>query len=346
MNKFEVACGFCGYTNAYKVSPLATAVDPPPPPPSHEPPPMPSTDDQAALAKGGGHGKPKKKAEQKSEWKPLADAAGVPRVSVSVPESVYGVATMCGVLYEISDFSQWCHLCGETYLRLLLNHILQLLLLAAVYQLYLWQLDVLEAGEDCFALSTPLFIANQSLLVVTMLTDMQETWTMCEMVLWMMPTVNGTSQCLRYAADPDGNLTLAAGGMSQSRKAWVTAVVLGPKFVIALLLLGVGGMFLASSGSNTDLIMNNLAIVFVFDVDEMIFNFLTPRYTRAVIAEIPPFAKDDLSEAGEYFYRFAIWWKFMGAILAIVILWMMRPANCLNDPCDSSTCFLPGILHY
>jgi len=58
----------------------------------------------------------------------------------------------------------------------------------------------------------------------------------------------------------------------------VYGLILIPKFLIACGLAGLGCCWLASSASFGDLILNSLALVFVTDIDEILFNvFLPPR---------------------------------------------------------------------
>merc|ERR1711920_608652 len=107
----------------------------------------------------------------------------------------------------------------------------------------------------------------------------------------------------------------------------------------------IGSLFLYTSESNTDLLMNCLAVNFILDSDEMIFAFLTPPQTQRTIESIPPFEsdKDELSPLATILQRCSMLFKLFGSGLIVALLWVMHPEcdlnpceACVLDPCNDS----------
>lgn len=65
--------------------------------------------------------------------------------------------------------------------------------------------------------------------------------------------------------------------MQTSTKLWLVCLVAIPRFFIASGLCVMGSLFLASSLAPADLILNSLAMGFVFDIDSLLFSALLPR---------------------------------------------------------------------
>eukprot|EP00747_Dinoflagellata_sp_TGD_P155827 gnl/TRDRNA2_/TRDRNA2_177616_c3_seq3.p1 gnl/TRDRNA2_/TRDRNA2_177616_c3~~gnl/TRDRNA2_/TRDRNA2_177616_c3_seq3.p1 ORF type:complete len:325 (+),score=28.41 gnl/TRDRNA2_/TRDRNA2_177616_c3_seq3:123-1097(+) len=276
-------------------------------------------------------------ADEARFHKALHDAAGVSKLAFSVPQSVYGEAMMCGILFDCSTFADWIELCGLSYFRLLLNYIVQALALVSVYQLHLWQMDAFNSG-NCYDIATPLFIVFGWLFAIAVMTELIETVDMFELVLRRIPTTDSLSQHLKFKTDEeDGALKYSAGGMSPCRKAVVSLCILLPKLSLAVSLLLFGGFFLASSSGNIDLILNSLAVVFVIEVDEMIHGFLTPGTIRRIVEAMPAFETNELAPLWRFLQRTSTVWKFIASIVMVIILYAYSP-ECANDPCAGHTC--------
>ena len=68
----------------------------------------------------------------------------------------------------------------------------------------------------------------------------------------------------------------------------VFVFVIGPRFFIASLLLYSGSLYLANTGNLGDLILNAVALTFVKDVDELIFEAIVQEETQRFIASLRP----------------------------------------------------------
>eukprot|EP01083_Nonionella_stella_P025496 70184_1 len=88
--------------------------------------------------------------------------------------------------------------------------------------------------------------------------------------------------------NPELNEERIVSGMRSGFKWFMFAVVIFPKMAIALFLSSYGGGFILSSKDNANLILNTLAVTFIIDIDETLFNLFVPNNVKRVIEEIPP----------------------------------------------------------
>lgn len=112
----------------------------------------------------------------------------------------------------------------------------------------------------------------------------------------------------------------------------VYGLILIPKCLIACGLAGLGCCWLASSASFGDLILNSLALVFVTDIDEILFNvFLPPRLednlSKLKIALAPneklTEEERDLKDVHDAYCRSA--WFLAGTILFVLGFMLFQP---------------------
>lgn len=310
------------------------------------PPPPPKIAFQPQSSEKGGAGSSEDKGSLLSEALDLAE------YSYSVPATVYGVAMMSGVLFETDTFVEWFTKCGESYLRCGMNLLVQVGLMLCVFQIDVWQQDTIDNGikdgSSCYNLTPFFFGINLWIFCCVVLTEIFETFDMYEIVLRRIPTVPGHSELLRYTTG-EGDPQLQSGGMSVRRKACLCFFVLGPKLGLGITMLVVGGNFLKHSASNTDLLMNSLAAVFILDMDEIIYSFMTPGHARRLLEGLPAFtaAPNLLYDTGR---KTAFLWKLLLSSVLVVIFNQTRLV-CRNNPCDGAirTCpafDFPGFRRY
>jgi len=263
---------------------------------------------------------------------PLGDAAELSVRCCAVPENVYGTAAMIGILKECDTYYEWYVMVGAAWCRLFISHVIQSMLIVGLLQLTLWQFQDLEDGNDCYKVQTWLFVVCHWLFFIHILKEIISAADFAELILVQMPEAAG-SPTLRFVKEDD-TLTLKDGGMSKSRKASIFIVVVLPRFIIAFALLVVGGFFLASARSNEDLFMNSLAAAFVIDIDEMVFEFLTPAYTQRLIAEMPPFESDSLSNSRAWLVLKDTWWIMKLFVSAALVYYFYDYMQHVENQCD------------
>jgi len=279
------------------------------------------------------------------ELLPLAEAAGLPCRRFQLPDNVYGGVAIIGILrdWRKESFDSWLFFCGEAWIRLLLSHFIQILSMIGLWQLTVWQREQIEQ-EDCFAMQTWLLVVCLWIFIMHILTEIVAAIDMVELVLLQVPTVTDFSPLL-YAKNDEGELELKDGGMTYSRKAFIFAAVLLPRVLIGTSLLIIGGLFLQTSTSNTEIFMNSLAAAFVIDIDEMVFAFLTPAASKRLIEEIPPFdvpiySKGEEPEYIKIWRRLHRFWGMFKIVISLVLVWIFYHTSppCPVSPGTDSEC--------
>jgi hypothetical protein len=294
--------------------------------------------------------------KQESGKKPqlLQHAIELPQRSFKIPESVYGGAAMCGILFDVNNFGEWMQYCGEAWFRLLFSHLVQSACMYGLWTLTVWQQDEIEKGTECWKIHLLVFIVCEAIFIMSILTEVFATFDMWELIIFHVPDTENQSESepLMYTKDEDsGELILKSGGMSRQRKYVIVLIVLVPRLILAVVLLVIGGVFLQSANSNTDLFMNSLAANFVIEIDEMIFQFLTPDFNRRLIAEIPPFEKAwEDSHSNRLCLCLVRFWsliKFSICAILVYIFWATAQ-GCPRDCCEGTIgiCPLLGLRWY
>mmetsp|Transcript_50183 Transcript_50183/g.93989 ORF Transcript_50183/g.93989 Transcript_50183/m.93989 type:complete len:344 (-) Transcript_50183:63-1094(-) len=282
----------------------------------------------------------------------ITEAANVPEQVLTVPQNVYGVAALCGLLYENENWWQWVERCGCTYLHLAVNYAMQIAFLVCIWQIHLWQHQRLDwavrkhRGEDigeyaegageCWKIAFTLYSICQIVFVAYVCTEIQQTFDKALMIHQNIPTTP-VSEVLRWERGDDGPV-LVSGGMSQTRKMVIFVFIVIPKLGIAVALIVIGGQMLASTGSNTDLVFNTLAVNFVQDADELIFNFLAPSSMKHAIEALPPFKVKRVKDGWQRrVFQLAPFWKM---IVVVLIAWIHYKTAlvCPTDPCENYPC--------
>lgn len=293
--------------------------------------------------------------EDEQSWMVLEDAAELPARSFEVPKSVYGGAAFAWNLRKFHTFEDWVIHCGQAWVRLALSHVVQIMLICGVWQLAVWQQDALDGeqnnadgncdGEcECWKIPWWLFFICEWIFVVCMMKELVMCFHMTELILFVVPTTED-SKVFRYVKDEEFALVRKDGGMSVCRKWVIFSVVLVPRFIIAFALTYIGGWFLQTALSNEDLFMNSLAAVFVIEIDEMLFDFLTPAGTRRLLEEMPPFeqTREETSLAWKALHDFSFVLKLI-ASAGLVAFFSIRRADrdCPHNPCNSSAPWAEG----
>jgi len=285
---------------------------------------------------------PKKAYDGSTGTKTLFQTLGM-TTDFQLPGTVYTSAALCGILFEYHTCLEWLTRCGEAYVRLLINIVVQVFLLCAVYQIDRWQMDVIDGGTDCYQHTFAFSFFCLWIFFATVLTEIFETCQMAEVILKQIPTVDGQSKSLQYMIE-DGEPILKSGGMSVARKVCTGLFVLMPKFAIGISMLIIGAIFLTSASSNTDILLNSLAAVFVIEVDELIFAFMTPAYMRNLIESLPPFGGESqrISFGWKLFVDTSIIWKSLLSVI-LVVFFRQVATKCTQDPCTGAKRTCPAI---
>lgn len=209
------------------------------------------------------------------------------------PETIYSAMIFMPMVVDIQNFKEWAFTAGECYIVLLLNYLLQGTFLQCIYYMWVWTETSLV--EDCvegggtFWVYPHLWLASMSIHMCTCLRGIEETVAMCEVLCRDIPVNEGASTQFIFAENSDGDMKIVEGGISKCRRVMLLILVILPKLLIAAALLVIGGGYLAFSTSNSDLLLNGLAVTFVLDVDELLYSVLMSRRSQAMMSSLPAF---------------------------------------------------------
>lgn len=136
------------------------------------------------------------------------------------------------------------------------------------------------------------------------------------MDIWEVRTVKSTEEMLHMANDDDLDLggKCLVVGITRPIRAVVIGFVCIPRFIIALILLYVGCHWLSSSASFSDMTLNAMALEFVHNIDELLYEAILPRQLKRQIAETnvfriqPRFLKRDVDGMEWQSFRGTICW--------------------------------------
>eukprot|EP00494_Astrolonche_serrata_P029584 UN29851 len=201
-----------------------------------------------------------------------ADTIYPVETKMSLPLSMYSAAMvipLCQV--GSSTYQKWIIYIQITLLYLA-NGFIQLGLITYVYWIYQDQED--EYGE-CGGYKTRQPVRWMCILLYTAVCagDIVETmklafWT------WYFPSTSepGAWEKLSYEVveQADGDtVTEYKSGMNTLYRVYIFLIVLAPKMMLALALLGYGTGFIVTTNDEAEILLNALALVFVLEIDEL-----------------------------------------------------------------------------
>lgn len=272
------------------------------------------------------------------------DAVDDSIVSLTLQESIYGSAVLAATYTQSKTMLSWWKHCGVAYVFLVVNAFVQGTMLVQLYQLVAWNRDVIEKDTDCTSLWPSFFFVYHTLFFTAALTDLQDTWDLFLFVQCGIPTVTECCEdlALRYTKTEDGSLEYASGGITRMRKACIVCSVVVPKLSFGVGLTIIGGWFLQASATNSDLLLNSLAAVFITDVDEIIYTFFLPATMRHLVEAFPPFGTEHPGRAYRIWQGIVPVWKLIAVVSLTLIYWFTR-MKCSVDPCSDSIRSCPVI---
>jgi len=217
----------------------------------------------------------------------LHAAAKVPRCQYAIPPCLYGEVIFMPITIRADNIHEWIRWHGMSYFWTAINFTTQILFIIGVHDAS----KILYVGSshpDCTQLSPFLLAVGLFACTVAVLTDVQETWDLMKLLRKHIPTVPETS-VLRFAEDEGGDLKLQSGGFSMVRKVCICVFILFPKLLLAAFLLVYAYCLLAVSESDFDIILNATALMFIIELDEMLYAYFSLPEVRVLLETIPPF---------------------------------------------------------
>jgi hypothetical protein len=114
-------------------------------------------------------------------------------------------------------------------------------------------------------------------------------------------------------SEPEFAVCQFGTGISLTARVLAASLCIVPKLVVEVLLIYVGGGFIATSTSTTDLILNCLAVSFIIDIDDMMYSLLVVPAAKIEFENFPSIGlmlATHLKEGGCYW--FDLLFQFLG----------------------------------
>ena len=216
---------------------------------------------------------------------PFADAWKEPEDTFSLPESIYTGA----MIFPLSgpwneDEMSWKEkLC--IFGLPLFNYFLVLISTLSAQFIFIGFVR-LETGADvetCMA-SHLLVILGLMAFFIQLISDVFQTISMAGWILMMKTSKK--MEALEYIVNKKGEVKFKSGLTVGYKWLWCMPIILA-KLGLSGLVAYYGCRFVAASESNMDVILNCVALCFIFELDDYAYTFFTQDSTRRVIAEMP-----------------------------------------------------------
>lgn len=211
----------------------------------------------------------------------------LPEIEYALPGSIYTSALLIvlgGSIEEYYDFPNAIltyMIVLPQWLLLLFNFVIQV---GFIYYIHEDSKDSNSCNHDT-NVSVHLRYLAVGLFVAGMLQEFCET---LDMLLWTWHVKTEATHQKLLLATRDGSEPKLATGLTSRQKLVFCLFMLMPKLAIAMWLFIVGGKFVAFSESNTDMVLNCLAMVFVTEIDDLLYKTFTPTFCRNVMENLPP----------------------------------------------------------
>ena len=240
-----------------------------------------------------------------------------------LPLSVYTVVLLALWGHESDDFS--LSLIVMT-LATVLPHVILLVFNYIVQIGFIIFLDGELAGiETCdFPTDPNLRFCALATFVAFMLTEF---WENVEMVQWtrhIKPESSHTILSIEVSEDVAEKRW--ASGLTSWQKVLFGLLVILPKTAISVMLFYTGSRYVGYSGTNSDLLLNSVAMLFVTQIDDLLYSAFTPAYAKRVIEELPPVKPEIQADHEHEFLMIVKPWIKMAIFAALIYL-------CLGHGC-------------
>eukprot|EP00929_Paragymnodinium_shiwhaense_P007447 TRINITY_DN11136_c0_g1_i1.p1 TRINITY_DN11136_c0_g1~~TRINITY_DN11136_c0_g1_i1.p1 ORF type:complete len:768 (+),score=120.12 TRINITY_DN11136_c0_g1_i1:101-2404(+) len=223
----------------------------------------------------------------------LEDALSFRSRCYPLPPSTYTTALLDCVLSPSSPTPcGWMVRSCWAYSLHFVNLFLQIGCITLLGRLTLWQWNNMEF-VDCYQLEPVPLLCCIFLFICTIVNEVEECKEMLTILWKILPTTEVTSP-LRFRFDAAGFLhhDASVGGMTACRKLFLLLLVILPRFLIAVAILLVGSLYLATSASNAEMLLNCVALVFILDIDDLLFKTLASSERVRLLQAMPIFKVD------------------------------------------------------
>lgn len=238
-----------------------------------------------------------------------------PSMEYALPQGIY---SSCRIIvhgggkeeYSCPDgILTYCILLPQFFF-LVLNYVMQF---GFVYYIY----SLLKADKLCELDTDPwLRLLATMAFAVSMTKELDETK---NMVLWLYHIKTEDDHRKLRIKEIDGEKVIDTGLTAIQKLLFMCQAII-PKYVVALLLIHFGGMYIKHSESDSDLILNCAALSFILEFDTVLYQAFTPPFCQRILDELPPIKSDDHGAS----MRGLLLMPFMRGIVFVgIVTWIM-----------------------
>eukprot|EP00929_Paragymnodinium_shiwhaense_P007449 TRINITY_DN11136_c0_g2_i1.p1 TRINITY_DN11136_c0_g2~~TRINITY_DN11136_c0_g2_i1.p1 ORF type:complete len:747 (+),score=81.00 TRINITY_DN11136_c0_g2_i1:67-2241(+) len=228
----------------------------------------------------------------------LEEALNLGRRCYPLPMSTYTSAFLDCLLAPSKATSGWVEWMARgcrAYFLHFFNLFLQIGCITLLGRMTLWHWNNMEL-VDCYQLEPVPLMCCIFCFLCSVINEVEECEDMLRILRIIIPTTTVTIP-MGYSFDAGGNLRLVEGGMSAYRKTFLVLFVIAPRFLVAITVLVVGALYVAMSTSNTEMLLNCVALVFILDIDDLLFKTLASNEMVRLINAMPVFESDGSESA-------------------------------------------------
>lgn len=212
------------------------------------------------------------------------------RMAICLPESIYTALMMLPSCSNLTTNKTEAWL---LYVQLLFCHFINLTLQGMLLA-YVWEIYVEVRGElgYCGNWETTKHLRWICILIYVSycLADIAETLQMWTFV-YNFPRAEAREP-IRYGVtintETDEEILVYESGFTKCQKIYMFLCILIPKFGMACTLIALGTGFVVTTDDDADLILNALALGFVLDLDELMYQTFCSFNMRRMVEEFPP----------------------------------------------------------
>lgn len=233
-----------------------------------------------------------------------------------LPATIYSSAMVCSLGFtkeDLNSLNSWLILLPNWFF-VFFNTVFSLIVIKCIIELR----DETPECEADFLLLMLCVIAFSTY-------NMGEIFETFAMFHWIyhQPTV-ASHEVLTFSSNEDDKEIVS--GMTASYKLWCYVCLVLPKLVIGLLITWYGNTFLLVSDSNQDVILNSMALGFITQNDEIIFEAMVPQSLKEVTSALPPVR---ISYQAKIFGLFK---PYVMVLLVVLYTYFTYASVCLDDP--------------
>eukprot|EP00746_Dinoflagellata_sp_MGD_P075538 gnl/MRDRNA2_/MRDRNA2_30388_c0_seq1.p1 gnl/MRDRNA2_/MRDRNA2_30388_c0~~gnl/MRDRNA2_/MRDRNA2_30388_c0_seq1.p1 ORF type:complete len:672 (-),score=112.68 gnl/MRDRNA2_/MRDRNA2_30388_c0_seq1:170-2164(-) len=139
--------------------------------------------------------------------------------------------------------------------------------------------------------------------------------------IFSLPTISGKEDCTSVSVDDDGNVTaIEIIGIRSSQRVCLMVFLCVPRLIVLFWLGGVGIVYLAQTVNLSDIVLNAMALSFVIDIDEQIYEVLMPDSIHGKMKNLQPISVGRRPKAVGCIFELSRWTILIAAFVVGIVV--------------------------